>query len=171
MATYKLIEKSTVGAGGASSVTLGSGGTIPQTYSDIVVKLSARNTSAVNWYALKFEFNGSTTGYTQIITYNGSGTPTSISRSDSYSSYLAGTNATASTFSNFEFYVPSYTSSNYKSFSIDWVNENNSSTYIGGITNGLWSNSAAITSISFSLESSGSFPQYSTFYLYGVLKA
>ena len=45
MSTFVLIEKYTVGAGGVSSVTLGSGGTIPQTYTDLVVKVSARSSS------------------------------------------------------------------------------------------------------------------------------
>ena len=42
MSTFVLIEKYTVGAGGVSSVTLGLGGTIPQTYTDLVVKASIR---------------------------------------------------------------------------------------------------------------------------------
>jgi hypothetical protein len=53
--------------------------------------------------------------------------------------------ATANTFGNTEFYIPNYTSSNYKSFSVDGVTENNA-TAAFALYAGLWSNTAAITS-------------------------
>ena len=61
MSTYVLIEKYTVGSGGVSSVTLGSGGTIPQTYTDLKIFASIRtNRTASNAENIRLQFNGDT---------------------------------------------------------------------------------------------------------------
>ncbi len=58
-ANYVLLEKITVGAAGAASVTFSS---IPQTgYTDLVLKTSART----SFFYLTVKFNGSTTGYSR----------------------------------------------------------------------------------------------------------
>ena len=41
---------------------------------------------------------------------------------------VQGGNTTANTFSNYEIYIPNYTSANYKSASSDMVNETNATT-------------------------------------------
>ena len=61
-----------------------------------------------------------------------------------------------------------YTSSNNKSISIDNVTETNATNNEMAIIAGLWSNTAAITSIKLTPDS-GSFATNSTFTLYGVL--
>jgi hypothetical protein len=78
--------------------------------------------------------------------------------------------ATASTFASADIYIPNYTSSDYKSISIDTVTEKNATDAYMRLTAGLWSNTAAITSIGLNCSASGNFVQYSTFYLYGVAK-
>jgi len=165
--TYTLIASSTVGAGGASSIDFTS---IPSTYTDLVVKTSARSTAAVGAAAayVVLNFNGTTGSKTYRRLY-GLG---SSAGSDSGTLALAGTtpgaNATANTFGNHEFYIPNYTSSNNKSVSIDAVSENNSSTDNElDLVAFLWSNSASITQINLTL-SQGNFAQYSSAYLYGV---
>jgi hypothetical protein len=174
MSTYVLIEKYTVGAGGASSVTLGSGGTIPQTYTDLVVKVSSRNTDSVYARQIRVTLNGNTSNlYSYRHVYSDSGTATSSTESSVaslFSAWSDGATATASTFGNAEITIPNYTSSNNKSFNIDYVMENNSTSVYLGLVAGLWSNTSAVTSVSFSTNS-GNFAQYSTFYLYGILKA
>jgi hypothetical protein len=74
---------------------------------------------------------------------------------------------TASTFANNEVTIPNYTSSNFKSYSVDSVTENNATQAYAIFVAGLWSNTAAITSITLGL-SSANFVQYSTAYLYGI---
>jgi hypothetical protein len=163
-ANYVLLEKITVGAAGASSVTFSG---IPQTgYTDLVLKISARAVGVDN----QLTFNGSTTSDSSRYLF-GTGTST-ISGSDANNIQLQGTpqtTFTANTFGNMDIYIPNYTSSNSKSLSIDSVTENNAAESYQFFGAGLWANSSAITSITIT-NSSGNYTQYSTFYLYGVAK-
>lgn len=163
--TYTLIEKITVGAAGASSVTFTS---IPQTYTDLVVKASARSNSA-GAEAMLIEFNNSTSSYSGRR-LSGEGTGVSSDTLTNIRAAIDTAADTSSTFSNSYHYIPNYTSSNYKSVSLDSVMENNATAAVSSLVAGLWSNTAAITSIKLSLSGSGSFVQYSTFYLYGIAK-
>ena len=140
---------------------------IPQTFTDLQLVLSIRSSDATNWYAMKLEFNSSSSGYTQRLLYGASGTAYSSNRSDSYSHYYHGTNATANTFGNTSYYIPNYRSSVAKSFSCDWVNENNSTTQIMGVTAGQWSGTDPVTSIQL-LPEAGTFVAGSTATLYGI---
>jgi len=168
-ANYVLLEKITVGAAGASSVTFSS---IPQTgYTDLVVKASIRSSGSVA--TISTTFNGSSTGYSERLLYGtGTAAASASSSSASYINWVFNTNessSTASTFSNCEFYIPNYTSSNNKSISSDNVTENNATGATAYLDAALWANSAAITSITMGLTgTSALFAQYSTFYLYGV---
>jgi len=162
-ANYVLLEKITVGAAGASSVTFSG---IPQTgYTDLVVKISGR---ASNPY-IDMTFNGSGTSWTNRYLY-GNGSSAGSGTQAKFLGIESSTSNTASTFGSGEIYIPNYTSSNYKSFSAESVQETNASSAEMYMTAGLWSNTAAITSIEIYPESSGTWSQYSTFYLYGVAK-
>ena len=165
-ANYVLIEKISVGAAGASSVTFNS---IPQTgYTDLVIKCSVRNTANVDWTGVYF--NGVTTGYSNRAIQGTGAAASSRNSTDKDLTILTDENAfTASTFGNAEVYIPNYTSANYKSYSVDTVTENNATTAYSELSAQLWSNTAAITSITLNAQSS-SLAQYSTFYLYGVAK-
>lgn len=166
-ATYTLIESYTVGAGGASSVTLGSGGTIPQTYTDLKLLWSGRTTRSSTGSYAYISFNGSTSTFSGLL-LGGYGTGTTSASQTQPAGIETDANATASTFANNEIYIPNYTSSNYKSFSVDSVSENNGSTGFNYLFAGLWSTGSAITSITITPESGGNWVQYSTFYLYGI---
>jgi hypothetical protein len=169
-ANYVLLEKITVGSAGASSVTFNS---IPQTgYTDLVLKVSSRDNWSNPYRDLVIGFNGVTTNLSskRLMTIN-SGTPASYSNTSGIWMHEDSATATANTFANIEYYIPNYTSSNYKSVSVDGVTEDNSVNTIMTLTAGLWSSTAAITSITLSVNDVGySFSQYSTFYLYGVAK-
>lgn len=163
--TYTLLETITVGAAGASSVTFNS---IPQTgYTDLVVKFSGRNTAASTQALITF--NGTTSTYTGKRLYGDGATATSdASNTANFNpSSIVPSTATANTFGNSEIYIPNYTSSNFKSVSIDGVTENNATTAFGGIFAGLWSTTSAITSVTLTANS-GNWTQHSTFSLYGV---
>jgi len=160
-ANYVLLERIELNDS-AASVTFSN---IPQTgYTDLLIKVSARSTSANNIY---MTLNGSTTNYASRYLY-GSGTAAASGNDTTrYVGTTSDSSNTANTFGNAEIYIPNYTSSNYKSVSADSVAETNATTVYSAITAQLWSNTAAITSISL-FPSSGSYVQYSTFSLYGL---
>ena len=168
-ANYVLLEKITVGAAGASSVTFNS---IPQTgYTDLVLKMSVRTDRASTDDLLNFNFNGvSTNQSSRNLQGNGSTASSGTYGSNLYLAWVDAASNTASTFGNAEMYIPNYTSSNFKSISTDGVLENNATTAVMGMTAGLWSSTAAITSIAITSVFSANFVSGSTFYLYGVAK-
>jgi hypothetical protein len=170
--TYKKIASATVGAGGAANIEFTS---IPGTYDDIVILVSARTTSNVageQWVFCEMNINS------QGIGTNQSGRHlTGRTSADSFTAagrfYASSSASTASTFGNGQIYFPNYKDSTNKSFSIDSVSEDNSSTggflHMGAV---LWSQTAAITSIAFTPRSgSGNFAQHSTAVLYGISKS
>jgi hypothetical protein len=163
--TYTLIDKSILGSS-QSSVSITS---IPSTYTDLKLVISAR-TSADMTYAIGF--NSSTSNYSGIsLRGSGSATASYLTTAYSYGSTAIGlgyVNNVTSTFTNCEIYIPNYTSSNNKSLSADNVQEQNVNNPVyANLTAGLWSNSAAITSIQIKPES-GTFETGSSFYLYGI---
>lgn len=164
--TYEAIATVTVGSGGASSIEFTS---IPATYTDLTVLISARTDRASTQDDFTLEYNGSTSNGSMRRLY-GTG---SAAGSDSDSGlqrtgYIAGGNATASTFGNTIIYIPNYASSNYKSSSSDGVSETNATNVNMSLVASLWSNTAAITSIKLTPATSATLQQYSTATLYGI---
>ena len=161
--TMTLISSQTVGAGGVASVTFSS---IPGTYTDLIVKISARSDVSNLNVGTTLSFNGSSTGFTnKYLQFNGS-TVGSASGTNLIGQ-TDGATATASTFENTEIYITNYAGANYKSMSIDNITENNASGVSSNFTAQLWSNTAAITSLTLA-PLTNNFVQYSSFYLYGI---
>lgn len=167
--TYVAIAKINVGSGGASSIEFTS---IPQTYTDLLLKTSIRgNRSASENQAIELSFNGVTTNLSDRWIRLVDNALASGSENDKIQYGAPGASNTASTFSNDEIYIPNYTSSNYKSVSIDNVSENNGTNVFSYLTAGLWSSTSAITSIKITAANAGtSLLEYSNFYLYGIKK-
>jgi hypothetical protein len=168
-ANMVLLEKITVGAAGASSIIFSS---IPQTgYTDLKVVASTRGDRSASNAEFFVKFNGATTNFTYRLLQGNATAAGSLNGSTGLAGVSDAATNTANTFANSEIYIPNYTSANYKSYSIDSVEENNTTsspalyTYLIA---GLWSNTAAITSIELYPEGSTNWTQYSTFYLYGV---
>lgn len=163
--TYTLIDKSILTTT-TSSVTFTS---IPNTYTDLSLKVSARSNKATQVYELiKLNFNGLTTNQSsRWIEAAGSGTPTASTASFLYS-FSSGDGATASTFASSDFYIPNYTSSNYKSFTSDAANENSATFALTGLFTGLWSSTSAITQIEVKPQDGSAWLSGSSFYLYGI---
>jgi len=166
--TFVKIASVTVGAGGASSMDFNS---IPSTYTDLLVLVSSRNSRANDNDDLLMRFNGSSTSYSNKSIY---GTGSAIASNSPFTTYIYGgsnngNTSTASTFSSNSLYIPNYAGSAYKSVSVEGLQENNTSQAFMNLIAGLWSNTAAITSIS--LLSGANFVQYSTATLYGISKS
>lgn len=170
--TMTLINSVTVGAGGAASISFSS---IPSTYTDLCLVISARVTRSVSASTIVLTFNGSSTGYSQKnLAGNGSSVSSSGSGSQTNLTYMEvpAANATANTFGNHTIYIPNYAGSANKSVSFDTVSENNGTTAYANLNAGLWSNSAAISSMSLTEPNGGSnFVEHSTAYLYGIKNA
>jgi hypothetical protein len=168
--TMVLLEKIVVPSGGAASIDFTN---IPQSYTDLVVMLSAR-VDAANGVA-QIYFNNSTASDKLWRRLYGDGSSVVSDSSNGTSSYVRpiGINRsdqTASTFGNMSIYIPNYTSSTtYKSVSVDGVNENNATFAEAAFAAGLWQSNSAITRVTI-IPSSGNFVQYTTAYLYGVAK-
>ena len=164
--TYTLISSVTVGGGGAANIEFTS---IPATYTDLVLVCSTRHSGSgsVADYA-SVSLNGSTTSRTgRYLLGNGSSASSSTGQ---FSGIDSGASATANTFSNNNYYFPNYTSSEYKSWSIDAVAENNATEAYVTLVAGLWSNTSVVTSIRIT-PGAGTYVQYSTAYLYGISNA
>jgi hypothetical protein len=166
--TFELIASSTVGSGGAASIDFTS---IPGTFTDLCVKLSVRSTrTGYPADDIIVQFNGITSSYSSRTIRVSPTSTVSSSTETIITGFAADGDQTASTFGNAELYIPNYAGSNNKSVSFDSVTENNATAAPMEMVAGLWSNTAAITSIKFTL-SVASYAQYSTAYLYGVKNA
>ncbi len=173
--TYEAIATTTVGSGGAANIEFTS---IPGTYTDLVLKVSVRDNRPTNVSQyLEISFNNSASTYNIVDLYGNGINLTSSSTNDLGANkpytYINAAGATASTFSNCEIYIPNYTSSNAKSFSIDSITENNgASVYpantLAGLHAARWSGTSAITSIKLLGYNSTTLQQHSTATLYGI---
>jgi hypothetical protein len=169
------IQTFTLGSS-AASVTFSN---IPQNYTDLKIVVSGRSDRNVfSFTALKVQFNGTTSGYTHRMLIGDGSNATSVNNTNDGEGStgiivyaLSQATNTASTFGNCEIYIPNYAGSNNKSVSADGAMETNATNAGMAFTAGLWSNSAAITSITLTPQISGStfnFVANSTFTLYGI---
>ena len=164
--TYNLINKVILSAN-QTTVSFTGLGSYSSDYTDLGVFISGRCTIADTFRGSYISFNNSTSNFSGIyLQGSGSGTPVSGSLAR-YVGANPGANATANTFGNKWIYIPNYSSSNYKPFNVDNVAENNATFAFDELIAGLWSNSAAITSISFAHDSDD-YAAGSSFYLYGI---
>ena len=160
---YVLLERVEVGEAAVSSITFNS---IPQTgYTDLKIVVSGREVTGTS-LLFTMQINGVATNQS-TREVRGSGSTATSGTNTIATIDQNGSGTTASTFGNAEIYIPNYTSANYKSYSIDSVSENNATAAYMRLSAGLWSSTAAITSLSF-FPSSGNIAQYSTFSLYGL---
>jgi hypothetical protein len=149
---------------------------IPATYTDLLIKISARTSRVDDSDDLYLTFNGISSDYSTLNLQGSNGSATSdtfagiTNRIGRITQNAA--NNTANTFGSADIYITNYASSNVKSIILDNVQENNSTlaattNFIGARWN--YSGQPAITSITFTPNSN--FVQYSTAYLYGISNA
>jgi len=168
--TYIQIASVTVGSGGASTIDFSS---IPATYTDLVIKLSARVTGTGTSANIGLKFNNIGTSFSGLYLGGNGSSAVSGSPVTELTIWTATYNdSTANTFGNAEIYIPNYASANYKSVSTDGVAENNATDGRDAFTATLWSNTAAINQITLTPQvGPGDFMQYSTATLYGIKKS
>lgn len=166
--TYTLIASNTLSSS-AASVTFSS---IPNTYTDLVLRWSVRTDYGATRTGFRVAFNSITSGYseTYIIQYNTSTVASGTYTGNAYfnAEYIDGTGATANTFGSGEFYLPSYTASQNKPMSQFSVAEGNSAADTGMYVKAwLLSQTAAISSATLTANA-GNFVSGSSFFLYGI---
>lgn len=166
--TYTLIASNVLGSS-AASVTFSS---IPSTYTDLVLRISARadTTGPKN---LGFTFNTDTsTNYSQTYV-QGDGSAASSGRFSTQATNrvmnaITGTDYTSNTFGSVEIYIPDYLSSANKPNSAFGTTENDSTSSTISATANLWRGTTAINQIVLALGGGGNFISTSSFYLYGI---
>lgn len=163
--TMTLIASSTAG-GSVSNIQFTS---IPSTYTDLLIKFSGRATStdSSDPYDLVLTLNSTSTITSRVLRGNGSASASNSITDRILRAGAVPSNWTGNTFSNVEIYIPNYTSSNNKSWSVDGVQENNSSSSDMSITAGMTSITVPVTSITLAATASN-LAQYSSAYLYGI---
>ena len=169
-ASYESIATTTVGSGGASSVTFSS---IPSDYTHLQIRAIGRSSFAsVGAQTAFMQFNGDTASNYVYHNLQGDGSSVTASSGTSASNLWA-------------FIVPQLESTN--SFGVgvidilDYKNTNkfkttrtlygsdtNATLNFVGFRSGVWRSTSAITSITFTLTSSTNLQQYSQFALYGI---
>lgn len=170
--TYVLISANTLGST-ASTVTFSS---IPQTYTDLVLKISAKNPDNVYNRLLRYTFNSNTSTVYSYTELNATGTtaPAATSASAQAQGTLGSICGSATTtqtniYGHLEVYIVNYTSSVSKSFFSTAVAENNDT-----VNNWLRleanqsGGTSAVSSIQLFLDSGLLFSTGSSFYLYGI---
>jgi hypothetical protein len=164
-----LISTVTVGAGGANVISFTS---IPQTYTDLYLVTSMRNSASNggnSWLSIPFNFNGSLTSVSSRLLYGTGSATASLTDSAMYIGFGAtSSDATANTFGSGSLYIPNYAGSTNKSSSADGVSETNGTAAGQMLSANLWANTAAITSIN--LTTGSLWVQNSTASLYGITK-
>jgi hypothetical protein len=154
------IETVTLGSAAATIQFL----SIPADYTDLYILLSGRLTGG-STFGVSVFFNASTTGFSHRKLF-GRGDSVSSNTADQ-PIILNGSAFTANTFGNVGIYIPNYRSSVAKSFSIDSVSENNATLAYQTIAAGLWTGTAAITSVELTSADS-TLTQHSSASLYGI---
>ena len=166
--TYTLIS-SRVLVSNAASVTFSS---IPNTFTDLILRWSGRDNSGSANYDIQCEFNGSGgSAYSTVQVYGlGDAAISNAYTNSAYGrvGYSESSDSTTNTFSSDEIYIPSYAGSVNKTFSSMGTTENNSSNQrlLLSAMASLWRDTSAITSIK--LSNGGTWVTGSSFYLYGI---
>lgn len=166
--TYSKIASYTVGSSGVSSIEFLA---IPQTYTDLIIKMSLRTSAAVTANITYITFNSNTSNYSHKF-FQGTGSAADAGgytgANSKNSGIIPGSSATSNTFSNTDIYIPNYTSGNYKPYTLDSTGENNGTTSYTMALGGVWSDISPINSIRIEEQNTAGIVQYSTVSIYGV---
>ena len=128
---------------------------IPQTFDDLLIVYSTRSDRASNVDdPVNIVFNGSSSGYSSRGLVGSGSTAYSESYGTSvvFAGYMPAASTTANTFGSGSVLVSNYRSSSSKAVSVDFVSENSATTAYQNLGASLWTNSAAVTSVTISAQ-------------------
>ena len=165
-----LIETKTLGTA-AAAIEFTS---IPSDGTDLLVFCSLRTTNTfgvggVTWFDVKLSVNSNTSNLSNIFAAGNGSSSSSGSGSGEFILRVSDSATTANTFANSMLYFTNYAGATTKSIALDSVSETNATNARQEITIGLWNDTTAISSLSFS-PSSGNLAIGSTISLYKITK-
>jgi hypothetical protein len=170
--SYESIATTSVGAGGALSVTFSS---IPSTYKHLQIRLIGKNNRAATDDATYMYYNGdNSSGLYSLHYLAGDGATASAgglaNRNEMYILYVTSANATANYFGGAIIDILDYADTNkYKTMrQIGGEMYNSSANGSIAMSSGLWRNTNAINSITLFGGSTIAFSQYTRVALYGI---
>ena len=162
--SFTLIETKTLGTA-AASIEFTS---IPQDGTDLLALISTRHNGLNNANYAVVSFNSSTSNFSSRY-LQGDGSSRNSGTLARFFGNITGATSTSNTFGSIYFYVPNYAGSTQKSYSVDSVTENNATNAVQDIIAGLWADTSAITSVTFTM-SADNFVSGSTISLYKITK-
>lgn len=167
--TYELIKGETLTSSAASYTFTA----IPFTFTDLVVRYSARSTDtgAFDTY-VRLEMNGFVATHSSTVIRAQGGSVGSLrSTGQVIGGYIPTATNTSNTFGSAEFYLPSYLSTTKKTGSHFGVQENNNTTDASVAATALLVDvTSAVTDLLLK-PNAGNFVSGSSFYLYGIKKS
>lgn len=160
------IASTLVGSGGASSVTLSN---IPQGYKHLQIRGIVKTATVAS---LAFTFNSDTGSNYAIHHLTGTGAAADSGNATSLGTIRIqrkeGVSATANVFTGFVLDILDYNNTNKYKTTRSLAGDDKNGTGSISLESGLWMNTAAITSITFTSASAYTINQYSRFSLYGI---
>ena len=164
--TMTLIETKTLTSNTASMEFT----SIPQTFTDLVLLISARTEN--NNGTLEVYFNTDTTNsnYTNLRFAGDGSNPYSELNNNPYFSVSTRNNQTSNTFSSSRIYITNYTSSVAKSISSDATPENNGTSADSMFISGRWTGTVAVNRIFIRPILAANLSSGTTMSLYGILR-
>ena len=170
-ATYTLISSNVLSSSQAS-ITFSS---IPATYTDLVLRISARSSTTPAQATINIVCNSNTSALYSLTFIRGNGATADSQNSSgatelSLATSIPGAAATANTFGSGEIYFPSYTVSQNKPISSFTAQETNATTAYIRADAMLFRSTTAISSIAIDANTYN-FVSGSSFYLYGISNA
>jgi hypothetical protein len=170
--THFLIQRITIG----SATSAVSFSTIPQTYTDLKLIISARGSNSGAYSNTSIQFNGGGGTYADKLIYAvGTGnavTQNTVFPTAAFIGDIPASGAYANTFSNQEIYITNYKdTNNYKGYYTVSAHEDNIAAAFLEADAGVWQSTAAITSMLITCGNSGQFVTNSVFDLYGISKS
>jgi hypothetical protein len=167
--SYESIATVLVGSGGSSFVEFTS---IPSTYKHLQVRMLTRGSISATGTNVNVQFNSDTgnnyithwldgDGSTALGENSGTSTPLI------YLGYGAGANASADVFGSSVWDILDYASTNKTTTCRSLCGFDNNGSGFAALISGLWTSTAAVTSLKIS-PNSGTFSQHSSFALYGI---
>ena len=161
--SYESIATVTVGSGGSATVSFTS---IPSTYTHLQIRSFARIPTSNNGL---LTFNSDTgANYATHLLYGDGASAAALSFINDNYIYGSRVSTATSTYGAGVIDILDYANTNkFKTVRLLTGNDNNGSGLIA-LNSGLWRSTSAITSITYTAQSGGTFAQYTQFALYGI---